>query len=80
MNQLDIKLIIVDSVAALFRADYVPSQHSTRAKLLRTIGAKLVSLSWKYSVAVVCVNQVSTDECCDERLGHFCLGLINYSS
>jgi len=66
MDQHDIKLIIVDSVAALFRADYVPSQQASKAKLLRTIGAKLVNLSWKYSAAVVCVNQVSSDEHCSE--------------
>jgi len=61
MDQHDIKLIIIDSVAALFRADYIPSHQASRAKLLRTIGAKLVNLSWKYSAAVVCVNQVSSD-------------------
>jgi len=60
LSQHNIKLIIVDSIAALFRAEYVPSQHAARANLLKTIGSKLSYLSWKHSAAVICVNQV----CC----------------
>lgn len=59
LMQQNIKLIVVDSIAALFRAEYVPSQHSARAKLLKNIGSRLNYLSCKHSAAVVCVNQVT---------------------
>ena len=53
------KLVVVDSIAALFRAEFGPHQLARRSELLRAFGAQLLRLSDLYSVAVVCVNQVT---------------------
>lgn len=55
-----IGLLIVDSVAAVFRSEYSPQEGLRRTKDLRTIGCHLSSLSRKHNICVLCVNQVST--------------------
>ncbi|KAF6206543.1 hypothetical protein GE061_017777 [Apolygus lucorum] len=54
-----IGLIILDSIAALFRSDYTNRQMVQRAKDLRTVGSLLHKLSSTNNMAVVCVNQVT---------------------
>ena len=53
-------VVIIDSIAALFRAEYGAGQAAQRAAVLQTCGARLHHLSASYGVAVVCVNQVLT--------------------
>lgn len=52
-------LIVVDSVAAVFRADYLPTDALQRARDMRTLASKLHSLANRHNIAVVCVNQVN---------------------
>ncbi|XKL64366.1 hypothetical protein PGB90_004452 [Kerria lacca] len=54
-----IGLLIIDSITAIFRADYTVSEGIQRTKDLRSIGCQLHSLSRKYDLCVLCVNQVS---------------------
>ena len=58
LTQQRVKLVVVDSMAALFRVEFSGEQASQRAQLLRSFGAQLRKLSDSFSTAVVCVNQV----------------------
>lgn len=58
LKRATIKLVVIDSIAGVFRADYEPSQCTSRAKELQKIGVQLHKLSKQYSLAVICVNQV----------------------
>lgn len=51
-------MVVIDSIAALFRAEYGIDQTIQRAVILQTCAAQLKYLSWNYNVAIVCVNQV----------------------
>ena len=53
-----IKLLVVDSIAALFRVEFSSSQLVQRARLLRSFGAQLNMIANRYNIAVVCTNQV----------------------
>lgn len=53
-----VRLVVIDSIAALFRVEFGLNQAAQRAQLLRVCGAQLKRLSESYGVAVVCVNQV----------------------
>uniref|UniRef100_A0A1B0GAF6 RecA family profile 1 domain-containing protein n=1 Tax=Glossina morsitans morsitans TaxID=37546 RepID=A0A1B0GAF6_GLOMM len=57
MSSTCIKLIIIDSVAAVFRTyvDYVE-----RSSDMRRLANHLLQLAYKYNSAVICVNQVAT--------------------
>uniref|UniRef100_A0A0A9XRX5 DNA repair protein XRCC3 n=1 Tax=Lygus hesperus TaxID=30085 RepID=A0A0A9XRX5_LYGHE len=69
-----IGLIILDSIAALFRSDYTNRQLVQRAKDLRTIGTQLHKLSATNNMAVLCVNQVTDSLDTNETLP--ALGLV----
>jgi len=58
LSQRHVRLVVIDSMAALFRVEFSGSQASQRAQLLRSFGAQLRRLSDSFSTAVVCVNQV----------------------
>ena len=60
LNRGAIKLVIIDSIAALFRVEYSFGETSKRAKVLRSSGAQLHKLSHQHGIPVVCVNQVCT--------------------
>ena len=53
-----IKLIIIDSIAALFRCEYTAQQTAQRARKLSEFGSQLYKLGTKYNIPVICVNQV----------------------
>ena len=61
MSQRNVRLVIIDSVAAVFRADFNQKQLFVRARHLCSIGSRLRDLAAKYSAAVVVVNQVTAD-------------------
>ncbi|XP_055995300.1 DNA repair protein XRCC3-like isoform X2 [Ostrea edulis] len=54
-----VKLVIVDSVAAVFRCDYELKDMYKRSKHMASLAASLQKLSSKYCLPVVCVNQVT---------------------
>ena len=57
----DVKLIIIDSIAALFRAEYTASEVVTRAQDLKSIASLLHQLINKYHVTIICTNQMTAD-------------------
>lgn len=61
MSMRKVRLVIIDSVAAIFRADFNQEQMFARARHLCSIGSRLRELAAKYSAAVVVVNQVTAD-------------------
>ncbi|XP_063804582.1 DNA repair protein XRCC3 [Pseudophryne corroboree] len=54
-----IRLIIIDSIAALFRCEFAASDAVLKAKHLQTLGAKLHQLSSSSITPVFCINQVT---------------------
>ncbi|XP_071834707.1 DNA repair protein XRCC3-like isoform X1 [Apostichopus japonicus] len=56
-----VKLLVVDSVAALFRSEFELSEAFQRAKSLQKFGAQLHELASRYNIPVVCVNQVTAN-------------------
>ncbi|NXB69969.1 XRCC3 protein, partial [Donacobius atricapilla] len=53
------RLVVIDSMAALFRGEFGPAQSALKARYLQTFGAQLHSLSTRFRTPIVCVNQVS---------------------
>ncbi|XP_074147180.1 DNA repair protein XRCC3-like isoform X4 [Sminthopsis crassicaudata] len=60
-----VRLIIIDSIAALFRCEFGIQQSITKAKYLQTLGAKLHQLSNEFQSPVLCINQITSTV--DER-------------
>lgn len=54
-----IGLLVIDSIAAVFRGEYTTSQSVSRAKDLREIGTQLHKIAKYFGIAVLCVNQVT---------------------
>ncbi|KAK5865571.1 hypothetical protein PBY51_019834 [Eleginops maclovinus] len=66
-----VRLVVVDSVAALFRSDFLDSDWLERNKQLLTFSSALHHLSREYSTPVLCINQVtdvfsSSDSLCPQ--------------
>jgi DNA-repair protein XRCC3 len=53
-----IRLIIIDSLAALFRSEDIMFEHHTKANTLQYFGFAMHTLCYRYNLAIVCVNQV----------------------
>ena len=58
-DQRRIKLVVIDSIAAMLRSEYQREEASARAHELWTIGQFLHHIAVEYDIAVVVVNQVS---------------------
>lgn len=54
----NVKLLVIDSIAAIFRVEYTMEEMDKRAKVLNKIAAKLLQLSVENHVTILCVNQV----------------------
>nr|XP_056708145.1 DNA repair protein XRCC3 [Euleptes europaea] len=54
-----VRLVVIDSIAALFRCEFAAKDSVLKAKYLQTIGAKLHRLSSTFRTPVVCMNQVT---------------------
>lgn len=67
-----VKLVIVDSIAALFRSDFQVHETFKRSKLLSSLSAQLRKLSDTFNIPVVCVNQVS-----DSKIVSFCNNFLH---
>src|SRR5690349_11713249 len=59
IKQHNIKLLIIDSIAALFRHEYSMEEASHRASLLWKHSNQLKLLSDSFNIPIVVVNQVS---------------------
>ncbi|NWU46061.1 XRCC3 protein, partial [Hylia prasina] len=53
-----VRLVVIDSIAALFRCEFGPAQAALKARYLQTFGAQLHSLSTKFRTPIMCINQV----------------------
>ncbi|OWK56101.1 DNA repair protein XRCC3 [Lonchura striata] len=53
-----VRLVVIDSMAALFRGEFGPAEAALRARYLQTFGAQLHSLSTRFRTPIVCINQV----------------------
>ena len=54
----NIRLIIIDSLAALFRSEDIMFEHHTKANTLQYFGFAMHTLCYRYNLAIICVNQV----------------------
>ncbi|XP_068016339.1 DNA repair protein XRCC3 isoform X1 [Melanerpes formicivorus] len=54
-----VRLVVIDSIAALFRCEFGVSESVTKARYLQTFGAQLHSLSTKFRTPIMCINQVT---------------------
>lgn len=59
VSRRNIKLLIIDSIAGIFRGNYETNDLTQRTQDLRTTGNILHNLSFNYNLLVVCVNQVT---------------------
>lgn len=58
LSQRSVGLIVVDSVAGVFRASYENNEMKNRAHDMRTVGGQLHKIATQFKVCVICVNQV----------------------
>ncbi|KAH1171485.1 hypothetical protein KIL84_007103 [Mauremys mutica] len=54
-----VRLVVIDSMAALFRCEFGAKDSVMKARYLRTFGAKLHSLSSRFRTPILCINQVT---------------------
>lgn len=73
LKRIRVGVIIIDSIAAIFRGDYCINESIVRAKDLRDIGLQLHKLSRYFGTAILCVNQVT--DAVDSGKTLPCLGL-----
>ncbi|KFW77330.1 DNA repair protein XRCC3 [Manacus vitellinus] len=59
-----VRLVVIDSIAALFRCEFGPSESVMKARYLQTFGAQLHSLSTRFRTPIMCINQVWHQNCC----------------
>lgn len=59
LSHRGVKLVVIDSVTALFRCQYERAQSMERAKHLNRFSISLQKLAAKHNIPIVCVNQVS---------------------
>lgn len=57
----DVRLIVLDSLAALFRSEYSWTQMSSKTDHIKRVGLLLRGLLEHHDVTVVCTNQMTTD-------------------
>ncbi|XP_038262228.1 DNA repair protein XRCC3 isoform X4 [Dermochelys coriacea] len=60
-----VRLVVIDSMAALFRCEFGAKDSVMKARYLQTFGAKLHSLSSRFRTPILCINQVT--DAVDER-------------
>ncbi|TRZ24450.1 hypothetical protein HGM15179_002657 [Zosterops borbonicus] len=53
-----VRLVVIDSIAALFRCEFGAAQAALKARYLQTFGAQLHSLSTRYRTPIMCINQL----------------------
>eukprot|EP00041_Stephanoeca_diplocostata_P023035 m.559263 g.559263 ORF g.559263 m.559263 type:complete len:187 (+) comp22204_c0_seq6:777-1337(+) len=53
-----VRLVVIDSIAALFRVEFDHEMGVARAAELKRLGRRLKHLSHQWQAAIVCVNQV----------------------
>ncbi|XP_009956514.1 PREDICTED: DNA repair protein XRCC3 [Leptosomus discolor] len=64
-----VRLVVIDSIAALFRCEFGVSDSVVKARYLQTFGAQLHSLSTRFRTPIMCINQV-TDAVSESEAAH----------
>ncbi|XP_050192913.1 DNA repair protein XRCC3 isoform X2 [Myiozetetes cayanensis] len=59
-----VRLVVIDSIAALFRCEFGVSESVMKARYLQTFGAQLHSLSTRFRTPIMCINQGSGEQSC----------------
>ncbi|OXB56309.1 hypothetical protein ASZ78_007475 [Callipepla squamata] len=54
-----VRLVVIDSIAALFRCEFGASDSVLKARYLQTFGAQLHGLSSRFRAPIMCINQVT---------------------
>ncbi|XP_031448791.1 DNA repair protein XRCC3 isoform X2 [Phasianus colchicus] len=54
-----VRLVVIDSIAALFRCEFGASESVLKARYLQTFGAQLHGLSTRFRTPIMCINQVT---------------------
>ncbi|XP_010178677.1 PREDICTED: DNA repair protein XRCC3 [Mesitornis unicolor] len=54
-----VRLVVIDSIAALFRCEFGAADSVLKARYLQTFGAQLHSLSTRFRTPIMCINQVT---------------------
>jgi RecA/RadA recombinase len=57
-NKIDVKLIIIDSIASLFRVDFMQNEYDLKMKLFVGLFSILQNLSYKYKTSIILTNHV----------------------
>lgn len=63
-----VRLVVIDSIAALFRCEFGASDSVLKARYLQTFGAQLHALSTRFRTPIMCINQVWHRNECPSRL------------
>ncbi|XP_055496590.1 DNA repair protein XRCC3 isoform X4 [Leucoraja erinacea] len=71
-----IRLVVIDSIAALVRCEFGAADSIVKAKCLQKFGTMLHHLSHRFCSPIICVNQV-TGAVSDSHLAHSELGLLD---
>ena len=63
-SKFNVKLIVIDSIAALFRSEFSSMESKQRAKKLNYLASALRNLGDKHGIPIVCINQVNYSNNC----------------
>ena len=58
LKNSNVRLIVIDSIAAIFRVEYTINEGIERSRALAELGQKLHRISFEYNTGIVCINQV----------------------
>jgi len=58
LSQRKIGLIVLDSIAGIFRGSYSLETCVQRAETIRSVGSILHALAMKHNICIICINQV----------------------
>lgn len=59
MASRQVRLIVIDSVAGIFRSSYENNEIRHRAEDMRVVGGQLHKIASQFRACIICVNQVS---------------------
>jgi len=59
LRQKPVKLVVIDSIAALFRVEYSKEQSVERARVLSAHAHELLKLSDEFKIPIITINQVT---------------------
>lgn len=69
-----VRLVVIDSIAALFRCEFGVSDSVRKARYLQMFGAQLHNLSTRFRTPIMCINQVWHQHCFSFHRDHLING------